>query len=303
MNYYNEFDAKTAAWLRALIDSDLIPFGHVDERSITDVTPSDLAGFTQCHFFAGIGGWSLALRLAGWPEDLPVWTGSCPCQPFAQGGLRLGEADERHLWPVFGKLIDKCRPSVVFGEQVASALGRQWFAGVRADLEGMAYAVGGADLCAAGVGAPHIRQRLYWVADRGRDGSTPGGSRQITREERLSGTALDGGIDGVGRLGDSLDKGLEGHARHGDDRGEPGRQRAQPARSAPPADAPSPWASSEGIKCLDGRERRIPTEPVLFPLAHGIPSRVGLLRGAGNAIVPPLAARFIQAYREARILT
>lgn len=67
--YYNEFDPFAAKWLRNLIDAGLIAPGIVDDRSITDVTPADLEGFKQCHFFAGIGGWSLALRLAGVPDD------------------------------------------------------------------------------------------------------------------------------------------------------------------------------------------------------------------------------------------
>ena len=105
MNYYNDNDPKMAAWLRELIKQNLIPPGDVDERSIEDVTKSDLQGYTQCHFFAGIGGWSEALRLAGWPADRHVWTGSCPCQPFSGAGKRQGEKDKRHLWPEFYRLI------------------------------------------------------------------------------------------------------------------------------------------------------------------------------------------------------
>ena len=166
--YYNEFEPYAAQWLRNLIAANLIAPGEVDERSVEDVSPDDLKGFTQCHFFAGIGGWSYAARLAGWPDDKPLWTGSCPCQPFSSAGKRRGTDDERHLWPVFFNLIRECRPTAVAGEQVALRLGRDWLAGVRADLEGVGYAVGAADLCAAGVGAPHIRQRLWWVADAGR---------------------------------------------------------------------------------------------------------------------------------------
>ena len=151
--YYNENEPKAAAWLRALIAAGHITPGDVDERSITDVQPSDLVGFTQCHFFAGIGGWSYALRLAGWPDDRPIWTGSCPCQPFSGAGQGGGHTDARHLWPEFFRLIQKCRPPVVAGEQVASRLGRYWLAAVRADLETLGYAVGAADLCAASVGA------------------------------------------------------------------------------------------------------------------------------------------------------
>lgn len=90
--YYNEIDRGAAAWLRELIGAGLIADGDVDERSIADVKPGDLRGYTQCHFFAGIGGWSLALRLAGWDDARPVWTGSCPCQPFSCAGRHKGAA-------------------------------------------------------------------------------------------------------------------------------------------------------------------------------------------------------------------
>src|SRR6185369_15459542 len=140
--YYNEIDPYAAQWLRNLIAANLIAPGDVDERSIVDVRPAELAGYTQCHFFAGIGGWSYALRLAGWADDRPVWTGSCPCQPLSSAGKRKGHADERHLWPAFHRLIAECRPATVFGEQVASKDGREWFSAVRADLEGSGYACG-----------------------------------------------------------------------------------------------------------------------------------------------------------------
>ena len=162
--YYNENDPKAAAWLRELIKTGQIAPGVVDERSITEVKAADLAGFTQCHFFAGIGGWSYALRLAGWPDSQAVWTGSCPCQPFSVANSRRKQSDERHLWPVWQQLIAQCAPAVVFGEQVASPLGLGWLDAVFLDMERADYTCAAADLCAAGVSAPHIRQRLYWVA-------------------------------------------------------------------------------------------------------------------------------------------
>ena len=74
--YYNEIDAYAAQWLRNLIREGLIAPGDVDERSIVDVRADDLRGYEQCHFFAGIGGWSYALRLAGWPDDRATPSGS-----------------------------------------------------------------------------------------------------------------------------------------------------------------------------------------------------------------------------------
>ena len=118
--YYNEIDKYAVQWLRNLIEAGHIAYGIVDDRSIVDVTPSDLAGFRQCHFFAGIGVWSYALRRAGVPDDADLWTGSCPCQPFSAAGAGAGMDDERHLWPHFHHLIRACRPPRVLGEQVAS---------------------------------------------------------------------------------------------------------------------------------------------------------------------------------------
>ncbi len=186
--YYNEFDPYAAQWLRNLIDSKLIAEGDVDDRSIRGVAPGDLKGYTQCHFFAGVGVWSYALRLARWPDDRPVWTGSCPCQPFSAAGKGAGFADERHLWPEFHRLISECRPPVVFGEQVASKDGLGWLDTVQSDMEASGYAIGAADLCAAGIGAPHIRQRLWFVGERLDDTA---GARHLGALARAEGEARD----------------------------------------------------------------------------------------------------------------
>lgn len=172
--YYNEIDPFAAAWLRELIKAGHIAAGDVDERSIEDVRPSDLAGYTQCHFFAGIGGWSYALRLAGWPDSRPAWTASLPCQPFsiasvAHGGAK-GQSDERHLLPAFLPLVSQQRPSVIFGEQVANAVKWGWLDEAFDALEATGYACGAALIPAIAVGARHERKRVYWVADAGSEG-------------------------------------------------------------------------------------------------------------------------------------
>ena len=181
MNYYNEIDPYAAQWLRNLIEAGHIAHGIVDERSITDVKPADLAGYTQCHFFAGIGVWSHALRQSGWPDSRPVWTGSCPCQPFSAAGNQKGTADERHLWPVWFNLIRECRPPVVVGEQVEAAIRHGGLDLVQTDLEGEDYACGAVGIPAAGVGAPHIRQRLWFVANDTRVGQSGVSGRWQTR--------------------------------------------------------------------------------------------------------------------------
>ena len=165
--YYNEFDPRAAAWIKELITARLIPNGEVDERSICDVQPDDLRGFTQAHFFCGIAGWPLALRRAGWPDDKPCWTGSCPCQSFSCAGKQRGVNDPRHLWPEMFRLIRERRPVHVFGEQVEAAIRHGWLDGISDDLEAEGYAVGSVVLAASSVAAPHKRSRIYWCGATG----------------------------------------------------------------------------------------------------------------------------------------
>lgn len=305
--YYNEIDAYAAQWLRNLIAEGHIPAGDVDERSIADVQADDLRGYTQCHFFAGLGGWGYALRLAGWPDDKPVWTGSCPCQPFSVAGKQKGFADDRHLWPVWFNLIRECRPAVVFGEQVASA--KLWLDGVCTDMEAEGYAIGAAVLPACAVNAPHKRDRLWFVADaayqlqHGRWNAGPGRRREPSD---------------CGVLGDTNNnKRLEVRPR------EPSDVRAECATTerAGARDVAHPdisrqgegqeqrsgqlgWPSGDPQTCsivgADGKARRV--EPGVRLLAHGVPARVAKLRALGNAIVPQVAAEFIRAYLEVNLL-
>ncbi|MBI0361019.1 DNA cytosine methyltransferase [Burkholderia oklahomensis] len=190
--YYNEHDPVAAAWLRNLIAAGHIAPGDVDERDIRDVHPDDLRGYAQCHFFAGVGVWSYALRRAGWPDDRPVWTGSCPCQPFSAAGKGLGFDDERHLWPAWYWLIGERRPAIILGEQVASSAVDPWIDLVQADVEALDYAYGCVPFPSAGVGAPHIRDRAYWMAyanharSQGRRGMR---ERAAERAARSSGLA------------------------------------------------------------------------------------------------------------------
>ncbi len=294
--YYNDADPAACAWLRELIAAKLLPDGEVDGRSILDVEPAELCGFAQCHFFAGIGGWPYALRLAGVAEDLSVWTGSLPCQPFSQAGQRKGQDDDRHLAPAFLRLVASGRPDFVFGEQVASAAvlgpvggaartaaedpaGWAWFDALAADLEAASYAVAAADLPAAGIGAPHIRQRLFFGAvalEPGRPGDSfgagsqgrigmPGGADQCAaRPAGLAGGLADvnGGLTRDG----SVQRGRQ-HGCEPQD-GEAGGL----VESADPAGTNATdgvWRDPDWLLCRDGKWR--PVEPRTFPLADGYP--------------------------------
>ncbi len=335
----NEHDKHAAQWLRNLIAAGHLPPGEVDERDIQELKADDLRSHKHVHLFAGIGGWPLALRFAGWPDDRPVWTGSCPCQPFSSAGKREGTGDERHLWPDMFRLIRECRPGVIFGEQVASAIGHGWLDGVFADLEGEGYACGAVVLGAHSVGAPHIRQRLYWVADARRPGDErelrhrqahgaagavegqaqqrersgvdaggcisalrlehPQGDGRQQRRAEPDGRGVAGGC-GVDGLGDTDGRGCEVlEEQHGDPTSTPANWGPCGQHAHGPC-GHGYWRDSRIIACRDGKHRRIPIEPAFFPLVDGL-SRggVGLLRGAGNAIVPQVAAEFVRVYMEA----
>ncbi|HHR7162183.1 TPA: DNA cytosine methyltransferase [Klebsiella pneumoniae] len=334
--YYNEIDPFAAQWLRNLIAAGHIAPGEVDERSIEDVTPDDLRGFTQCHFFAGIGVWSHSLRLAGWPDDKPVWTGSCPCQPFSAAGKGDGFADERHLWPHFFHLISERGPQHVFGEQVAAGNANAWFDLVQADLEGVGYAFGLVPFTSAGIGAPHIRERAYWVAnadsvisdrdgdvrsngwDEHSDGSHFNGMANANHRVSDEGETLRSGRDAVldgsstNRLGNANLAGLERYIRDDSPAGWQRETGSTPSTGlhSRPLEVNGFWRDADWLLCRDGKWR--PVEPGTFPLVDGAAARmgrvesgvakvasgnrVGRLKGYGNAINAQAAAAFIRAY-------
>ncbi|ECF6827439.1 DNA cytosine methyltransferase [Salmonella enterica subsp. enterica] len=305
--YYNEIDQFAAQWLRNLIAGGHIAPGEVDERSIEDVTPDDLRGFTQCHFFAGIGVWSHSLRLAGWPDDKPVWTGSCPCQPFSAAGKGYGFADERNLWPAFFHLISECRPQHVFGEQVASGNASTWFDLVQADMEGMDYAFGLVPFTSASIGAPHIRERAYWVANASCEHESAAGN-ETGIAARLRSSSIDG-------MADTNSQRLQGEWENC----HPERWEGSDVRQVGlcsgtginrPLEVNGFWRDADWLFCRDGKWR--PVEPGTFPLVDGAAARlgrvepgvarvassnrVGRLKGYGNAINAQASAEFIRAY-------
>lgn len=297
--YYNEIDPYAAQWLRNLIRAGHIAPGYVDERSIEDVRPDDLREFTQCHFFAGVGVWSYALRQAGWPDDKPVWTGSCPCQPFSSAGKSGGFDDERHLWPTFFHLISQHNPPTVFGEQVASKAIDAWIDLVQADMEGVDYAFASTPFPSASVGAPHIRDRNFWLADSNHHRQQSGARRSGGGE---SPTAWDDTRrrGEIGSLGNTEKLSLWTHYGKPRSSGEqPGTTGGYGVFGNQSVTGPVNgfWSDADWLLCRDGRWR--PVEPGSFPLAYGPTSRVGRLRAYGNAINAEAAKAFIESYMEA----
>ncbi|HHT8227565.1 TPA: DNA cytosine methyltransferase [Citrobacter braakii] len=260
--YYNEYDPFAVQWLRNLIDAGLIAHGIVDDRSITDVTPSDLKGFKQCHFFAGIGGWSYALRLAGVPDTFHCWTGSPPCQPFSTAGKQLAQNDPRHLSPTFARLIIECRPPVLFGEQVRAAINKFWLDDLFVELEKENYACAAAVLPAAIDGAYHKRERICFGATLGDCNSA---SWQGYRESEQV----------------FLQKGWKDEKRH----------------SLSPDVASHFWSEWRPDEGADGQVRMLPAG--YGETLDGLSARVERLRGFGNAIVPQAAAKFVEAFLDA----
>lgn len=332
--FYNEPDPYAAAWLRNLIVAGHIAPGIVDERPIQEIEPRELMRYTQCHFFAGIGIWSLALRRAGWPDDQPIWTGSCPCQPFSAAGQRKGISDERHLWPTWFKLIDQCKPSIVVGEQVASKDGLGWLDLVSADMEAAGYAFGASDLCAAGFGGAHIRQRLYFVGladdeserrNRFKDPARSGGRNGVenfgatlrladdddARLEGRDGMSERGNqcVDGPGSMAGGLadDDCTRSFPRDGN--GATSRQgNSTPSTSSngesrnlcDQRQIAKRWLDADWLLCRNpvGEPSWRPVESGTFPLDNAVTGRMGILRAYGNALDTETATNFCEVVRE-----
>lgn len=283
--YYNENDPYAVAWLRELIARGLIAPGDVDDRSIKDVQPEDVRGYAQCHFFAGIAGWSYALRLAGWDDDRPIWTGSCPCQPFSVSGNQRGFDDPRDLWPDFFRIIRAERPPVIMGELTAKKAGRAWFDRTYADLENENYASRGVTIPSCAVNAPNERERLYWIAVANADCPRQFQCKRIVTNERrrisYQNDCSMGDTDATRlaiRLGVTQDSCTQFKAAQRTD------------------DTPGFWDEYEWIACHDGKWRR--AKPGTPMLVAGFSGRVSLWKGLGNAINPQLAKEVIMAYME-----
>lgn len=330
--YYNEFDPEIAEWLQNLIKKGVLPDGEVDTRSIVDVKPEEIVGFTHYHFFAGIGGWALAAKYANFSQNTPLVTGSAPCQPFSVAGKKKGENDERHLWSELFRIYKDLqvlngwdRRSLIVGEQVDSKLALSWLDGVFNDLQSINHTTGAASLSGQAVNSPQIRQRIYWFGKKtladsvcfGCDGEQD--NTQQEQEQRIALEWTSSSFKSDTTMEHSYVSRLERLSGHGDnDRGaEPNRPvTASNICAGTHGTFPNPWLDSPYIQCYDANYRR--AEPRIPLLADGLPNygvsfnsttfneaqklkkdlilcRKTIIHGLGNAIIPQLGALFLKS--------
>ena len=250
--------------------------------------------------FSGIGGFALAARWVGWETvgfceidpycqkvlrkhwpDVPIYddvrelrgetvghvdiiTGGYPCQPFSVAGKRRGEADDRHLWPEFARLIRELRPRWVLGENVAGHIS-MGLDDVLADLEGLGYSWEAFVIPACAVDAKHRRARLWIVGNANNEGESTGAINDETSE--LPQVVADTASSRQSGQGQPLERGGTTTAREGQ------------TDNVESVSIGAKWSS----------------EPDVGRVVNGIPKRVDRLRGLGNAIVPQIAELIFRA--------
>ena len=271
---------------------------------------------------SGIGGFSLGFAWAGlstptlfceqdawcckvlnkhWPEvpcypdvrsllddaGRSVWcdilTAGYPCQPFSQAGRRKGDQDSRHIWPEIRDIVQAWRPSWCVFENVYGHVS-MGLDTVLDEMDGAGYATKTFVIPAAGVGAPHKRDRVFIVANT----DNP---RQPASERRGQDSRDQKGYD-TGRLCEDV----ANTENNGCDRRSEKTGRARPQDLT--EQSRLEVRSEPSRHCQRSRPADWQTEPAVGRVAHGIPRRVDRIKGLGNAIVPQIAEAIGLAIKE-----
>ena len=311
--------------------------------------------------FSGIGGFSLGLERAGmetvafcefdkkcqlvlkkhWP-DVPIYDdvrelngkqfegqsidlicGGFPCQPYSVAGDRLGEKDDRHLWPEYFRLIQEIRPAWIIGENVFGIV-NLFIDSVLSDLESAGYRHETLIIPACAVNAPHRRDRVWILAHafNGADGAEGGAER---KKDSVQGQRRETGFPGVssgasGNAGDVAyplgssegtahrkrtsriaDKKQNNGNQFRNDSGNSGETLAHPiGKRGCGGNDPREYATDAdpcGETLRPGEHFDWwSVEPDVCRVAHGIPNRVDRLKQLGNAVIvqiPELIGRAI----------
>ena len=198
-----------------------------------------------------------------------VITGGFPCQPFSVAGKQKGTSDDRHLWPEMFRIVKEFTPRWIIGENVKGLTNIEKgmvFESVCTDLEGEGYEVRAFNIPAAGVGAPHRRERIWIVA-----------SLEDSRRSLRSWS----------KFGEKDEN--EIRKRYADQHQRPGSTSESNVADA----STGRRASQEGeIQTRgNGTEHQgwWSTEPNVGRVANGVSGRVYRLRALGNSIVPQIA--------------
>ena len=291
---------------------------------------------THGSLFSGIGGFELAAEWSGftnvflceiepfnqrvlkhyWPNSelhtdvkefpssdytgrIDILTGGFPCQPYSTAGKRLGKEDDRHLWPFMLEIIREIAPTYVVGENVRGLV--NWsdglvFEEVCADLEAEGYDVQPFILPAAGVGAPHRRDRVWFVAhaENIRSRKTKGIGRKRREQEPDNRAEIRDSPDPNGEGGDVTNAQRDG-LEHGTER------RGVSQSEGEARERVAGHATSEGWA-------RFPTQPPVCGGDDGLSRELdGItfskwrnqsIKAYGNAIVPQVAYQIFQAIKQ-----
>jgi DNA (cytosine-5)-methyltransferase 1 len=234
-------------------------------------------------------------------EPVELVCGGFPCQPVSLAGKRMGEADDRWLWPEMRRVVSLLKPAWVVGENVPGLLG-MGLDQVCADLEALGYEVWPLGIPAVAVGAPHLRERLWIVAYRETVQRPP-----IERSEPNGTLPRDGAMADTGCLGSERRRNvgkLAGPQGAREGQGSERQRLRDASRGSSPAlsvpDILNAHNRGPGASAVPQRQPRETdlrgskrgwwwVEPGVGRVAHGIPARVDRLRGLGNAIVPQVA--------------
>jgi DNA (cytosine-5)-methyltransferase 1 len=237
----------------------------------------------------------ISKKYPDWQSDDIILTGGFPCQPYSQAGKRLGKEDSRHLWPEMLRVIRQVRPKYIVGENVSGLV--NWsdglvFEEVQVDLENEGYEVQAFILPAAAVGAPHRRDRVWFIANANSNRS----GRELSKMEGKN-------EEKQGQKGqnDSKYRNI-------------GRERADTNTNDQGCKRDRAFAITEKQITFGGRHRHdvsgntwqnFPSQSPVCTGNDGIPARLdGItfpkwrnesIKAAGNAIVPQVAFRIFQA--------